>query len=275
MRTERHVVPQPVPCRFMPAAFVMLTLLLTTAVRAADKVDKIDPSGTWKWKRELEGTNEESVLKLKFDKDKLTGRYARGDFKSDLHNAKLEGVKLSFEIAGKASGFDIKAKFAGKVADDKITGSIEMSANGQSGELDWEAKRGLDLDDVFGKWQLRVETPDGHVFEPTLTLKTDGKEPAGVYATKELGDFKVKDIKIAGRELTYKVSADNDGQTFTVSYVAKPTGDAMKGNVTVEFGGQSAKLDFTGKRIAEEKKDSAETKKKSAEKKPTSDEKKK
>ena len=248
---------QRIPGSFSVCAFALLTTVVVPSLLAADKVD---PSGTWKWTREVEGEKVESVLKLKLEKDKLTGRYTRGELKSDVQNAKLDGDKLSFDVVGKVNGTDMKAAFNGKVADEKITGTVQLSANGQSGELEWEAKRALDLDDVLGKWQLRVESNEGRVYEPILTLKTEGKEPSGSYLTQELGEFKIKDIKISGRELTFKVDLESDGQTFPVVYVAKPAGDAMKGNVTLDFGGQTVKLDFTGKRVVEAKKETQEKK---------------
>src|SRR4051794_9940876 len=60
--TESLVMRKSAAHRITLTAFVTFTIALAAASQAAEKVD---PSGTWKWKRELEGTNSESVLKLK------------------------------------------------------------------------------------------------------------------------------------------------------------------------------------------------------------------
>lgn len=231
-------------------------LLLCAPVSLLHAAEKVDPSGTWKWKRELDGTEAESVLKLKLDKDKLTGTYTRGEFKSDVLNGKVEGNEISFEVAGKMNDLDIHGKFKGTIEKDGIKGSIDLSAGGQSGSLDWNAKRGLDYDDVVGKWQLRIESPDGRVYEPVATFGNDKeKKPEGTYTTQEIGEFKLQDIAVKDADLLFKIVAERDDTKFTIEYTTKPAGDALKGKVKLSFGDQSFDLDVTGKKLAEEKKD--------------------
>lgn len=242
--------------RVLTVSLLAVLMLLCVPSAGFSAEEKVDPSGTWKWKRELEGNENESVLKLKLDKDKLIGTYTRGEFKSDVKNGKIDKDELSFEVAGKYGDLDIEAKFRGKVEKDGIKGSIDLNAGGQSGSIDWDAKRGLDYEDVVGKWQLRVESPEGQVYEPVLTLATDkDKKPEGVYTTQEIGEFKLQDITIKDADLLFKIVAERDGNKVTIAYTTKPAGDAIKGKVKLTFNENDFELDFTGKRMPEEKKE--------------------
>jgi hypothetical protein len=239
--------------QFKVACVAPLLFLCAFAVPAR-AADKPDPSGTWKWKREVEGTSVESVLKLKLDKDKLTGTYSRGDVKAEIKNGKLGGDQVSFDVSATINDNDVTLSFKGKLDKDAIKGKVNLSAGGQSGELDWEAKRGLDFEDVVGKWQIRVETPD-RVFEPVLVLNIDkDKKPAGTYQTQEIGEFKLEDIAIKDADLHFKINGQQDDNKFTIAYAARPAGDSMKGTVKITFNENPFDLEFTAKRLPEEQK---------------------
>ncbi|HEX4070977.1 MAG TPA: hypothetical protein VHX68_07405, partial [Planctomycetaceae bacterium] len=56
------------------AAFVCV---LSWEIESAPAADRIDPSGTWTWVRELEGQEAQSVLSLTYKDGKLIGSYKR------------------------------------------------------------------------------------------------------------------------------------------------------------------------------------------------------
>lgn len=220
----------------------------------------VNPSGTWKWYRNLEGNEKEdqSVLKLKYSDGKLTGQYTRGIFKAKLKNGKLEGDQLSFEFGGEYGLLKVQAHFQGKVGENSIIGTVNLAVGDQAGELDWEAKRSLDHVDVHGKWKFQIETTEGRVIEPVLELTPHGKETLGLYTSPLFGQFAAQQFKIKGAEFSFYITGENDGQSFKVTYAGKPKGELVKGTLEIESGGESTTMKFTGKRMAEKKKKKGE-----------------
>ena len=91
--------------------------------------------------------------------------------------------------------------------------------------------------DLTGSWKSSMETPQG-TFERTFVLKQDGEKLTGKIVTMR-GENKIeteiKDGKVKGDEFEFTVEQGRQGQTRTVPYKGKVTGDSIKGTFT---GGQ-------------------------------------
>ncbi len=211
------------------------------------KADKIDPSGTWTWVRELEGETNRSVLKLSYKDGKLTGTYKRMGQTVPITNGKFDHAEISFDTQGTFNDQKIQGRFKGKISKDSITGTIEITLGDNSLPLPWEAKRGADPDDVVGTWKLKVTLEDGNDFEPELKLVADGDKLKG-NLTSPFGDAEAKEIKIDGADFSWKIDIDRDGQKIKSQYKGRLDGNRIKGKVDYDLNGQSGSLDFTGER---------------------------
>jgi hypothetical protein len=107
--------------------------------------DKPNPTGTWKWSVERNGQKRETTLKLKLDKDKLTGAVAGMDGKdTDIEDATFKDGEVSFKVTRERNGQKFTTKYTGKVSGDTIKGKAESERNGQTNSRDWEAARSKD-----------------------------------------------------------------------------------------------------------------------------------
>ena len=87
------------------------------------------PTGTWTWKTKFgkDGKEAEQTLKLKLEGDKVTGtlsggRGGKGDTK--IEDGKFKNDEVSFTVTREFKDMKFVTKYAGKVTDDAITGTI-------------------------------------------------------------------------------------------------------------------------------------------------------
>jgi hypothetical protein len=218
---------------------------------------KVDPTGTWKWDRELGEGTLHFTLRLKLNDGKLTGtldtlRDEEAMEPAEIEEAKLEGDKVTFSITRQFNDNEFTVHYNGTVKEDAIDGRAEVDFGGNPTEFEWAAKRGLDWQDVLGVWQMESETPDGNTFEWTLTLTKEGEDIKGVTASEQFGESEASEIAIKGAQLTFAVVRDFNGSEFRLNYKIDPRGDALKG--VLQFGEDAERsFEFTGKRAKEAK----------------------
>ncbi len=237
------------------AAFVCV---LTWQVGSVQASDRIDPSGTWTWLRELEGQEAQSVLTLNYKEGKLTGSYKRMGRVVPIANGKVDKNEVSFDADGSWNDQKIHGKFKGKLSHgkrhggDEINGSIEIVIEDGSLPLAWVARRGIDADDIVGTWKLKFVTPDGNTVEPQLKLTADAGSLKGTYTSTRFGEHEAKEIKLDGSSLSWTVEFERNGTTVKAVYNGRlETGAApgtIKGTLALEANGKTTSLDFTGER---------------------------
>jgi hypothetical protein len=228
----------------MLMACALVAMSIGGSLRASDKND---PTGTWVWSREIEGETNRSVLKLTNKDGKLTGTYRRSGQTVPISNGKFEKSEVSFEAEGKFNEQKIHAKFHGKLSKNEINGNIDIVIEDNSLPLPWTAKRGTDLDDVIGTWKLKLEGANGNPIESTLKLSAEGEKLKGTY-TGRFGEHPAQDLKLEGDQLSWKIDAERNGQKFKGVYKAKLEGNAIKGNLEFDLGGNTGTMVFTGER---------------------------
>ncbi len=240
---------------WLPVVFLVLaaeSLLLGAEGDEKKVVKKVDPSGTWKWERTFNDNKREFVLRLRMDGDKITGTYKSRQQEIKIADVKMDGDKLSFQYKRDAGDRRFTANYRGKVSEDSIKGTIAFSSDRGDREFEWEAKRSTELIDVLGKWQLKIETQDGNVIEPSVTFSKEGEKIKGAYVSR-FGERDATKIKVKDNKLTFEIAGENDGNEFTVVYTGKPRGDSIKGKLAYDFSGNTGTIDFTGKRMREKK----------------------
>jgi hypothetical protein len=98
--------------------------------------------GTWKWSGNFGGFRSQSTLKLKQDKEKLTGKLTSGrGTESDIKEGKFKDGEISFEVERDRDGEKTVSRYYGKLSGDKIVGKMELNFFGEPRTNDWEAVR--------------------------------------------------------------------------------------------------------------------------------------
>ena len=128
--------------RLVVAALVVSFAGLVGTAQAADKAN---PTGTWKWKTEVNGQTRESTLKLKLEGDKLTGAMVgRNNNETKIEDATFKDGEVSFSVTRERNGQKFTSKYKGKIEGDTLKGKIETERNGEKQSRDFEAKRSAD-----------------------------------------------------------------------------------------------------------------------------------
>ena len=239
---------------------ILLFLLMISGIAsrvtfAEEKKPDGDPSGTWTWTSDVQGAQINSRLHLDNDEGKVTGNYSNDDVDVDIENGKFDGRKVSFDFEIDYEGTAVMLSFEGTPRKDQIDGTLSIDAGDQSMELDWNAKRSTEKEDVVGAWELTIETPDGQTLTPTLNLELDDGKLAGRHDSQIGGDIDASDVSLTKNELAWTVETEFNGNDIVLNFSGIPRGSKIAGTVEYDFAGQSGKIDFTGKRKAEKKKD--------------------
>lgn len=220
----------------------------------ASAADKVDPTGTWTWSfTTQDGTTINSSLKLKSEGGKWVGSVTgRNGTETAIQNAAITGDEIAFLLVRERDGNTIKTRYSGKISGDAIRGKMETDRDGQTRTRDWEAKRqgAKAAADVTGSWKYSFTTSGGQTLEPTLRLKQDGEKVTGVVIIGE-NERAIQDGKISGGEITFKVTRERDGETFTTKYNARLEGEQLRGKIQSNWGGTQRTYDLEAKRVKE------------------------
>jgi hypothetical protein len=226
-----------------------------TSDKKTEKVKSVDPSGTWRWESDRNGDTVKHQLKLDVNKkEEVTGTYF--GMMDGLKSKKgvIKGDKLVLEFDVERDNFAFQAKYEATIKGDKATGTLYFESDQGSGDIPWEAERSVELSDVVGTWELELETPEGEIHEPSLTIKDKGKEFVATWDGKELGEFPVKDLKANAGKFSFTLTGDIDGNDFVAKCVTKPMGSKFNGVMELEIGGDAIELEFAGTRKTDKKK---------------------
>jgi hypothetical protein len=222
-----------------------------------------DPTGTWEWEYTGDDNTIEFQVKLDWDGKKLTGKYTAFDETTDIEEAKLEKDQVSFVTTREFNGNEIVARFNGSVKPDDIEGTVAVEfGENDPREFPWHAERTVEIDDVLGVWELKVETANG-LIEPRLTLTKEGDKLHGAYVSR-FGEREPKNLTLKESKLTWEISGEREGIQFKVIYSGKPRGNSIEGTSEFDFDGTTGTLEFTGKRTPPEEKEEAASEAKQA-----------
>lgn len=85
--------------------------------------------------------------------------------------------------------------------------------------------------DATGKWVAEAPGRDGTPTKQTYTLKVDGAALTGTVAGAR-GEAPITNGKVDGENISFEVTRERDGQSFTMKYVGKVEGDTLKLTLT-------------------------------------------
>jgi len=85
--------------------------------------------------------------------------------------------------------------------------------------------------DVSGKWTFETQGRNGPQTQ-TLTLKQSGGSLTGSLAGGRGGEANISDGKVDGDNISFNVTREFNGNSFTTKYSGKVSGDSI--NLTIE-----------------------------------------
>ena len=104
--------------------------------------------------------------------------------------------------------------------------------------------------DPTGTWTWTRPGRDGNEMTNTLKLKADGEKLTGKISGFGGNENDISNGKVKGNEISFDVTRDFNGNSFTMKYAAKIEGDSLKGQWTVNRDGEDRSRDWTATRAA-------------------------
>lgn len=240
------------PAYLLIAALLVGTVSSSVAEETAKKKKpgKHNPSGTWVWESEVDGAYIESQLKLALRGKKLTGEYSDQNVSLELENAAFDGETVTFTLEFDVDGTEVKADFSGVASGDKLKGLTKLNINGAELEMPVDAERRTGRRDVVGKWNFKVETSEGELFEPTVVLKLEKGRLVGTHEGDVAGSHDLQDVVLKDNQLSWTVEGSaSDGSSFTAKFTGKPRGDRIRGKADVVVNGAEISAKVRGQRV--------------------------
>ncbi len=109
--------------------------------------------------------------------------------------------------------------------------------------------RGDGKTDPTGTWKWSSGSGN-RVREATLRLKLEGGKLTGALLGRGGRETAIQDAEYRNGEVSFTVSRERNGQTFTTKYKGKVSGDTIKGTMESERNGQTRTRDWSAKRAA-------------------------
>jgi hypothetical protein len=105
-------------------------------------------------------------------------------------------------------------------------------------------------DKLVGRWEGKAQSPQGER-ETNLVIRKEGGVYTGVMPGMRQGmEIQLKDFKIDGDKFTAKADIETPQAAITINYSFTLAGETMKGQGSLDFGGQSITIDFDFKRVS-------------------------
>jgi len=105
-------------------------------------------------------------------------------------------------------------------------------------------------DKLVGRWEGKAQSPQGER-ETNLVIKKEGDVYTGVMPGMRQGmEIQLKDFKIDGAKVTAKADVETPQATITINYSFTLAEETLKGEGSLDFGGQSITIGFDLKRVS-------------------------
>lgn len=111
----------------------------------------------------------------------------------------------------------------------------------------------LQAADASGTWTwTQAGRQGGAERKMTLKLKAEGENLTGTLTSPgregQTSDVAIKDGKVKGDEISFSVTREFGGNSITMKYSGKVSGDTIKGKIETEREGQTRSRDWEAKR---------------------------
>jgi hypothetical protein len=164
----------------------------------------------------------------------LEGKWTSEPGEHKITNVKFQDGKLSFTRNSKIEDFEFESTFEGTIKGNELTGTMKS----EMGDIPVTGKRfGTAL---IGTWELTT-TSD---FGTQTSMMVVDPDMTGTYEFFG-GEIPMKDLKLEGNQVTFKLEMGFGDQTFEMAFKGKLDGKTLKGQLDSERGAS----DVTGKKI--------------------------
>jgi len=203
----------------------------------ARKKPKSPVLGQWELKYQIGDRDITAKLSVSQKPDgTLDAKWTSEFGQSVISNVKLQDGRLSFSRKITFNDNSFESTFEATVRDNKLTGTSKS----ERGEVEVAGQRiGSAL---IGKWELTRTTDQG----PRTNVLMIDPDLTGRYESFG-GEIPIKDLKIDGDQVAFKVQMGFGDQTFEMEFKGKLDGKTLKGQTISERGTN----DLTGKKIEE------------------------
>jgi hypothetical protein len=205
-----------------------LFLCFLPALHAADL------SGTWTGTFDFQGTSIPVSINLKAADTALTGTIeGLPTSPTDIHDGKIDGNAITFWVNSDYEGQTYKLVYKGKVNGDSIDFDFgtEDGSWGTVMTVKRQAAVAAGPADVNGNWMGSFDF-NGTTMPVTFKLKSSGATLTGTVEGMGPAPIEIKEGKVDGDSVTFNISVDYQGQTYTLSYKGK----VQAGQINFDFG---------------------------------------
>ncbi len=221
-----------------------LVVLAVSSVQGAEQTSSSSRGrfglyGDWDIKIKFGERDMQSILAFSRDQEgNLTGQWISFWGVGELKDVKFEEGNLSFTQTYRFGENESTSKFAGKIEEGKLTGTL----TGDRGESAVEGKRSLRMPRAVGIWDMKFKMGDRE-YTSTLVVKADKEGKLTAEMKSERVEHIISDVQYEQGQLTFKrktkmddrewestFEGSIDRQTDTLSGVVK----SDRGEATVE-----------------------------------------
>ena len=235
----------------------VLSLVLVTCFAAGlagkEVPREFDPTGTWRWIAEFNGFSFESKLRLRMavdlngqrtDRQKILGEMEIGDQRLIVDDGRIEGDQIVLVIILEK----FKLELIGRIEGDSIQGTAQYHSS-KTEKHAWHARRGLELVDYAGIWKVRIESPDGSVFEPVISIVShQAADVQGFYRIGQHGEFEFDSVDVQDSWLVCSLETEIGHRDFRLVYRGRLRGGILEGTLQCDVAGHGNVVDFTASR---------------------------
>ncbi|MBO0859725.1 MAG: hypothetical protein J2P21_14945 [Chloracidobacterium sp.] len=104
-------------------------------------------------------------------------------------------------------------------------------------------------DKLVGRWEGKVQSSQGER-ETNLVIKNEGGVYTGVMPGRQGRDVQLKDFKIDGEKVSARADVESPQGSITINYRFTLAGETLKGQGSLDFGGQAYTFDIDLKRVS-------------------------
>lgn len=218
--------------------------LLLNSVQAAHH--EADPIG--KWMIEISDPNGQTYYpEATFTKE---DGELKGSYYSQLSGETFDLEAVSFNSDGRLNFTlnhpQIIVRYAGDISGNDMTGTANITYQGQTGDTSFSAKRKPTLT-VVGNWNFKT-TINGDTYKPNASIREEAGELAGTYTSAYNNqDMEMKEITVNGNQLSFTTGA---GQ-FTLKYTGTIEGNTISGTMSASSSQGSMDGSFTATRSSD------------------------
>jgi hypothetical protein len=189
--------------------------------------------GNWELTSTSDRGTYTSILMIDGD---LTGRYEIFGGEFPIKDLKLEGDQVTFAVEWGWGDRTLTVNFKGTLDGKSLTGQFTSD----QGTSEITGKKIEAASSLVGKWELTT-TSDRGTRTRTLTINED---MTGTYQGRDR-EFPVKDLKVEGDQVTFKVTMKFNEREFTMEFKGKLDGTTLDGEFITSRGSR----EVTGKKL--------------------------